>query len=108
VPIIQQAQVDYIKRAAATNRVMVNVVTGMKSFWTLSMPLLAFGNAQALKYKIISNGPDKTLGNMNPKRIQKVIADFHATFGDDVDTADPNVTPAAIMTNRFINPKIGL
>lgn len=108
VPIIQQAQIDYLKRPAATNRVMVDVVTGMKSFWTLSMAGLADGNAKMLQYKIVNNGPDKTLGNMNPKRIQKVIADFFATFGTDVETADPNVNPAAIMTNKFINPNIGL
>jgi hypothetical protein len=108
VPIVQQAQVDYIKSPTATNRVMVDVVTGMKSFWTLSMPLLKFGNEQALKYKIISNGPDKTLGNFNLARVSKVISDFHATFGNDVQTADPNVTAASIVTNKFIDPKIGL
>jgi hypothetical protein len=108
VPIVQQAQVDYIRNPTATNRVMVNVVTGMKSFWTLSMPLLKFGNQQALKHKIISNGPDRTLGNFSLPRVSKVIADFKATFGNDVDTADPNVKAAAIVTNRFIDPKIGL
>jgi hypothetical protein len=36
-----------------------------------------------------------------------VIADFQATFGS-VQTADPNVTPASIMTNKFIDPSIGL
>jgi hypothetical protein len=108
VPIVQQAQVDYIKKATATNKVMVDVVTGMKSFWTLSMPLLAFGNQKALQHKIISNGPDKTLGNFNLKRVQKVIADFQSTFGKDVQTADPNVTPSSIVTNRFIDLKIGL
>ena len=40
VPIIQQAQVDYIKNPMPTHKVMVDVVTQMKSFWTLSMPLL--------------------------------------------------------------------
>jgi hypothetical protein len=108
VPIVQQAQVDYIHHATATNKVMVDVVTGMKSFWTLSMPLLAFGNRQALKYQIISNGPDKTLGNFNMARVQKVIADFHSTFGNGVKTADPNVKPSTIVTNQFIDPKIGL
>jgi hypothetical protein len=108
VPIVQQAQVDYIRNATATNKVMVDVVTGMKSFWTLSMPLLAFGNRQALKYQIISNGPDRTLGNFNMPRVAKVIADFHSTFGDDVKTADPNVKPSTIVTNQFIDRRIGL
>lgn len=107
VPIVQRAQIDYLKRPQATNRVMVDVVTRMKSFWTLSMPGLADGNAKMLQYKIVSNGPDKTLGNMVPRRVQKVIDDFRSTFGN-VRTADPNVSPSSIMTNRFIDPKIGL
>ena len=107
VPIVQQAQIDYLKRPAAPNRVMVRVITEMKSFWTLSMPGLKFGNDQMLKLKMVSNGPDKTLGNMAPKRVQKIIDDFRFTFGN-VDTADPNVKPSSIMTNRFIDPKIGL
>jgi hypothetical protein len=107
VPIVQRAQVDYIRHPVATNKVMVDVVTRMKSFWTESMPLLAFGNAQMLRLKIVSNGPDRTLGNMVPARVQKVINDFHSTFGN-VKTADPKVSPSSIMTNRFIDPKIGL
>ena len=30
------------------------------------------------EFKIVSNGPDKTLGNMVPARVQQVIDDFHA------------------------------
>jgi hypothetical protein len=107
VPIVQQAQIDYLRRPLATNRLLVDVVTKMKTFWTLSMRGLAFGNTKMLQLKIVSNGPDKTLGNMSPRRVQKVINDFRATFGK-VDTADPNVRPSSIMTNRFVDPKIGL
>jgi hypothetical protein len=108
VPIVQQAQIDYLKHPVATNKVMVDVVTKMKSFWTLSMPGLAFGDAAMKQYKIVSNGSDKTLGNMVPKRVQQVIDDFQTTFGKDVKTADPNVTPASIMTNKFVDKNIHL
>jgi hypothetical protein len=107
VPIIQRAQIDYLKRPLTGNRVMVRVIKELKSFWTLSMPGLKFGNQQMLKLKMVSNGPDKTLGNMVPSRVQKMINDFKFTFGT-VDTADPNVKPSTIMTNRFVDPKIGL
>jgi hypothetical protein len=108
VPIIQQAQVDYIKQPAAAHKVMVNVVTKMKSFWTLSMPLLKFGTDKMKEFKIVSNGSDRTIGNMVPSRVQQVINDFHSTFGNDVKTADPKVTPASIMTNRFVDKNIHL
>ena len=92
MPIIQRAQINYLKRPLTGNRVMVRVVKEMKSFWTLSMPGLKFGNQQMLKLKMVSNGPDKTLGNMVPSRVQKMINDFKFTFGT-VDTAAPNVRP---------------
>jgi hypothetical protein len=87
---------------------MVNVVTQMKSFWTLSMPLLKFGTDKMKQFKIVSNGSDKTLGNMVPSRVQQVINDFHSTFGNDVKTADPKVSPASIMTNKFVDKNIHL
>ncbi|MDX6563983.1 MAG: hypothetical protein QOD65_3797 [Gaiellales bacterium] len=108
VPIVQQAQIDYLKKPVPTNKVMVDVVTKMKSFWTLSMPGLAFGDNAMKQYKIVSNGSDKTLGNMVPKRVQQVIDDFQTTFGKDVKTADPNVTPASITTNKFVDKNIRL
>ncbi len=45
---------------------------------------------------------------MVPSRVQKVINDFHSTFGNDVKTADPKVSPASIMTNKFIDKNIHL
>ena len=108
VPIVQQAQIDFLKNPTATNKVMVDVVTKMKTFWTLSMAGLADGVAKMKQFKIVSNGNDKTLGNMVPKRVQQVIDDFHTTFGDDVKTADPNVKPDSIMTNKFVDKNIHL
>ncbi|MCU1456427.1 MAG: transporter substrate-binding protein [Actinomycetia bacterium] len=108
VPIVQQAQVDYITKPAAGNKTMVDVATGMKTFWTLSPKLLAFGNAQMLKHKIVDNGGDATLGNMTTARVQKVIGQFHQVFGTNVDTANSSVKPSDISTNQFIDSKIGL
>jgi hypothetical protein len=108
VPIVQQAQVDYITDPAAANQVMVDVATGMNTFWTLSNDLLTFGNEQMLANDIVSNGTDSTLGNFDDARVQQVIDDFQTTFGTDVDTSNADVTPAAITTNQFIDTSIGL
>jgi hypothetical protein len=108
VPLVQQAQVDYLASPDATNQVMVDVVTKMNTFWTLSMEGLAFGNQAMLEYKTVDNGSDATLGNFDEARVQQVIDDFHDTFGTAVDTADPAVTPDSITTNEFIDPSIGL
>lgn len=108
VPIIQQAQIDYINDPVAANQVMVDVATGMDTFWTLSNELLEFGNEQMLEYGIVGNGSDTTLGNFDEERVQQVIDDFAATFGTDVETASPDVAPDTITTNEFIDEEIQL
>jgi hypothetical protein len=108
VPLVQQAQVDYMTSPDAANQVMVDVVTQLKTFWTESMDLLAYGNQQMREHDIVSNGPDHTLGNFDMTRVQQVIDDFHDVFGTKVDTASPDVKPDDIATNDFIDPGIGL
>jgi hypothetical protein len=108
VPIIQKADVNYITHPTVGNQVMVNVVTGLHSFWTESMPLLAFGNKADLQYKVISNGPDHTIGNFSMKRVQGFINVFYTVFGHNIATANASVAPTQIVTNQFIDPTIGL
>lgn len=107
VPIVQQAQVDYLKSPAVGNDTMIKVTTALKSFWTLSTDLLAFSDQKLAQYKIVDNGPDSTLGNFDTTRVQKIITDFDSTFGK-VGTEDPGTTPDTITTNKFIDPGIGL
>ena len=108
VPLVQQSTVDYVKNPTAANTAMVDMVTKLNSFWTLSTDFLAFSDDQIKKYDIMSNGPDKTLGNFDTPRVQKIIDDFWSTFGKNVATADTTITPASITDNEFIDTSIGL
>jgi hypothetical protein len=108
VPIVQQQQINYLADPGPTNDVLVDVVTKMGTFWALYPDGLADANKKMLEYEIVSNGTDETLGNFVPERVQQVIDDFQATFGTDVDTADPDVTPDSIVTDEFIDPNIHL
>jgi len=108
VPIMQQAQVDYLTEPEPTNQVMVDVVSELASFFTLSMDLLAFGNEKMAEFDIVSNGDDDTLGNFDPERVETVINDFQDVFGTDVDTANPDVKASDIFSNDFIDPAIKL
>jgi len=70
VPLVQQAQVDYMKDPTVAHGVMVDVATKLDTFWTLSPELLAFGNEKMAEYDIVSNGDDSTLGNFDTARGQ--------------------------------------
>jgi hypothetical protein len=109
VPLIQKAQVDYMAKPGPVNTKLVQIVTELKTFWELSPAANTWNTAQQRKLGIVQNGPNCTLGDFNPKRVQQVIdllKPIYAAKG--LDTYDPNLRAAQVATNEFINPKIGL
>jgi hypothetical protein len=109
VPLMQQAQVDYMADPKPINDFFLKYVDDMASFWTLS----AAGNADAVKVLkdegLVSNGPDDTIGNFDMDRVQKLIDDSVPIFEDvGIDTMKDGLKADDIVTNEFIDPKIGL
>ena len=109
VPLIQKAQVDYVKKPGPVNDKLVGIVTEMKQFWVLTKAGNTWNTQQQVKLGLVQNGPNCTLGDFSAKRTQQLInllKPIYAAKG--LDTYDPNLKASAIQTNQFINPKIGL
>lgn len=108
VPMWQQSEVDYIKSPVATNNLILDIVKAMNTFWTLSPELNADAVNKMRELKVVSNGPDSTLGNYDFDRIQKFMDTFIPIVkGKGVDVPE-GLTPQRIATNEFIDPSIGL
>ena len=58
-----------------------------------------------LRERLVSNGPDHTLGDFNMARAAALLAVLRPTL--DI-RAKPGVRPQDVVTNRFIDPRIGL
>jgi hypothetical protein len=109
VPLVQQAQVDYMKNPKPVNAKLEEIVTSLNTFWKLSPGGDAYNTAAQRRLGIVSNGPDCTLGNFNMKRLQQVINQVNPIFqAKGLDTINPDLKAANIATNQFIDPKIGL
>ncbi|HET8894766.1 MAG TPA: hypothetical protein VFM96_11780 [Gaiellaceae bacterium] len=109
VPLVQQAVVDYAKNPTPVNRKLEQIVTTMNTSWQLSPSADAYNTATQLKYKIISNGSDCTLGNFSMNRLQVLINTVLPIYkAQGLSTANPNVKPSDVATNRFVKPAIGL
>jgi hypothetical protein len=109
VPLVQQAQVAYVKNPLPVNNKLDQIVTALNTFWALSPGGDAYNTAAQLKFGIVSNGPDCTLGNFNMKRLQQVINQVNPIFqAKGLDTVNPNLKATDIATNQFINPSIHL
>ncbi|MCP3856738.1 MAG: ABC transporter substrate-binding protein [Actinomycetia bacterium] len=104
IPVIQQAIVDYGDDPARANDIIVDAVAQFDEFWVYDLALADYSVATQLELGLVGNGPDSTVGNMDPDRIQSVIDQLVAA-GLDVPEG---ITPADIMTNEYIDESIGL
>jgi hypothetical protein len=104
VPIMQQAAVDYAVDPSRVNALVVDAVARYDSFWVYDEGVAEYSIATQVELGLVGNGPDSTLGNMDPARVQAVI---DAMVGAGMDVMD-GLTAADISTNEFIDPSIGL
>jgi len=102
VPVVQQAVIDYDASPERANAIIVDAVVTFDSFWSYDMDLAAFSHATQRDLGLIGNGPDSTVGNMEPSRIQTLIDKIAA-----VGLAPDGLTVDDLMTNEFIDMSIG-
>ena len=103
VPIVQQAVVDFAADPSTANAIIIDAVEQIGSFWVYGEGLAQFSVDTQIELGLIGNGPDSTVGNMDPDRINDVI-DKIVAAGFDVD---PTLRFEDIATNEFIDESIG-
>lgn len=104
VPIMQQAAVDYANDPARVNAMVIDAVTQFDDFWVYDEGVANYSVETQVELGLVGNGPDSTLGNMEPERVQSVI-DQMTDAGMDVMEG---LTAEDISTNEFIDESIGL
>lgn len=107
IPIIQQAQVDYAKNPGPTNAIIVKAAALYKG-WDYPAALAAYAAKAQVDNKIISNGDDDTLGNLDEARVQKMIDITSPIFAKQNIKVKDGLKPSDIMTNEYIKQGIGL
>jgi hypothetical protein len=107
VPLIQQAQVDYVANPTVVNKVITdyNDKGYGASYWKTPLPLTEATGKALSADKIVANNSAGTLGSFDMTRAQKIV-DQSSPYFDD--RAVKGVTADKLVTNEFIDPKIGL
>jgi hypothetical protein len=107
VPVLQQADVDYISKPAATNKLVADLVTAFNNGWVYSEKVAEFGVSQMKKLKIASNGSNAYIGDFEEARVQKVIDIDTPLFTASGSAPKAGLKPADLFTNEFLDTSIG-
>jgi hypothetical protein len=105
VPIMQQAQVDFVDDPSGTIDVILDLTETYDDGWVYDEGVANYSIEKQEELALVSNGPDDTLGNFDEARVKGIIDLLTPLEGFEVAA---NVDPADVMTNEFIDESIGL
>jgi hypothetical protein len=108
VPILQQSTVDFISKPEATNALVIKAVTTFKDFWQYSQGMADYAVKTLKDLGLISNGPDKTLGNMQSERVKRMVDILTPIFAAQRKPVKSGLRAEDLFTNEYIDQNIGL
>lgn len=104
VPILQQAEIDYVKDPARTNALLVSLTEQYDTGWVYTAGMADWSIAQQTKLGLIGDGADGTFGSFDPDRVTTLID----IVGQYTDYDVSSITPDSLVTNEFLDPSISL
>ena len=106
VPIMQQAQIDYLKNPGPTNKLIVDLVNAYQTGWTYSAGVAAFSAKAQVEQGFVTNDPASgVFGKFDPARMQQIVGTFGPILKSK-GTISAVPDPASLYTNEFIDPNI--
>lgn len=105
VPVIQQAQIDYIADPTRANALIISTVKTYDSWWSQSEGDVANGAASQKDLSIIGNGETETFGDLEETRVNDFIAKATPILREQgLEIAD--LTASDITNNEFLDASI--
>jgi hypothetical protein len=108
VPIVQQAHVDFIANPGKTIPLVVQLTEGCKTGVPYSKEQAESAVSQQKQLGLVGNGNDKTIGNFDMARVQKMISITGPIFAAQKKPIKDGLQPSDVVTNEFLNMNIGV
>jgi hypothetical protein len=108
VPIIQQAQIDVLAKPDATIDLTLKLSDAYKGGIPYTKESSEFAVQQARTLQLVGNGNDKTIGNFEDARIQRMIEITKPIFAAQKKPIKDGLTSDQVFTNEFTDAKVGL
>jgi hypothetical protein len=107
VPIMQRAQIDFLKNPAATNDLIVKLVDQYQTGWTYTPGDADFSVKTQVEGKFVTNDPASgVFGKFDPKRMTDTVARFVPLLQSAGTLTGAPPTAESLYTNQFIDDSI--
>ena len=107
VPMIQRAQVAYLADPGPTTELIVRSVAAQRGF-PYTQDLADHAVETMRRLGIVANGKDRTLGNLDPRRLQRLIDILTPIFASQNTPVRDGLKPGDIATDAYIDPAVGI
>jgi hypothetical protein len=108
VPVIQQAQVDYMTDPEPTNDTIIRISEEIKQGPTFSPQGNAAATEAMVDLGIVGNGGNETLGDFDIERVTRTIDVLRPIYEARDQTIPADLAPDDLVTNEFIDTSIHL
>ena len=108
VPLMQQADLDYLEDPARVNEIILELVEEYDTGWVYTQGVADYSVQTQAELGLVGNGPDATHGNFDPARLQTLIDQTTPIFTEQGTPPLAGITPDSLVTNEFIDMSIGL
>jgi hypothetical protein len=108
VPVLQRAAVDYLASPEAADKVILDAVEQYNTGWVYSQRNAEYAVQTMTELGLVGNGPNGTIGDFDPARVERVIAVTTPIFNEQGTPPAEGLTPEALFTNEFIDTSVGL
>lgn len=108
VPIVQRSEVDFMADPAPTLRLLTSLVDQYRAGYRYEPDQAEYGYQTLRRLGLVGNGRNNTLGDFDPDRLQRMIDIVVPILTSQNKPPKPDLKPAEIATNDFIDPGIGL
>jgi ABC-type nitrate/sulfonate/bicarbonate transport system substrate-binding protein len=108
VPVLQRAAVDYLASPEAADKVILDAVEQYNTGWVYSQRNAEYAVQTMTELGLVGNGPNGTIGDFDPARVERVIAVTTPIFNEQGTPPAEGLTPEAVFTNEFIDTSVGL
>ncbi|GAB4079442.1 ABC transporter substrate-binding protein [Modestobacter muralis] len=108
IPVMQQADLDYVADPAAANALIVELVTEYDTGWQYSEAVADYSAQTMAELEIVGNGTDGTHGSFDTDRLQTLIEQTTPIFTEQGTAPKAGLTPEDIATNEFLDTSIAL